>query len=284
MSLVEQSKFMLQVNEGRKEHLTATRTATAVDVAWRICIRSNLHSPAVLTQTAPASANLFSHNHASCTSYRKVSHHLSTMDALGRQIGPPIGFLGPGLKISSTHSSSVALSPLFMLPRELRDYIYNYTFYSPQRLRVTKDGGVPEPALLLTCNIIREDAVKLFYCRKRLILSIDSYDHTVLAIWTRKRIYLARDYDLAPSAPYYSHTGPGNWNNLKLFVRMHHAGHIGRLYCEDRGSRHYTHERYFIMGLFNAAKEMGHRPWSAVEPVLDTLRIGLIVMHCDWAL
>jgi len=105
-----------------------------------------------------------------------------------------------------------------------------------------------------------------------------------MMIWIQKRISLHRAYGVEYSSPYFLRTGPKNWANLKLYMRMHHIGQIGRMFCPPPGSSGYTDEGFFIMGLFNAVNEMQDRPWTAVGDVLDTLRPGLVNMHPDWAL
>jgi hypothetical protein len=180
--------------------------------------------------------------------------------------------------------SSVAHSPLFKLPRELRDYIYEYAFCDPP-LIVTKHGGIPEPALLFTCNIIRDEAILAFYGReKRLVLFVDSYNPAVLRLWYMKQIHLKRSHGFLPSNINHRHVGIRNWNNLKRTLQLRHAHKIKPFKSRPPGSPRYTDEKFFIVGLFTMAEEMEDRSWEAVEIVLDMLRPGLVKLHQDWAL
>lgn len=67
---------------------------------------------------------------------------------------------------SSSTSSSIDHSPLFTLARELRDKIYEYAVNCGDDdgiCTVTRRRGIPEPPLLFTCKVIREEALEVFY-------------------------------------------------------------------------------------------------------------------------
>jgi hypothetical protein len=205
------------------------------------------------------------------------------MDDSGSQTAAPAA---PGQENSVTSPPSVAHSPLFKLPRELRDYIYEYAFWTPPSQRsITKAGGIPEPALLFTCKIVRQEASLLFYGRQRLILVIDSYDPAVMVFWRLKKEQFTRAYGPTPSGVLnYRHTGPRNWNNLKMMLRLHLAEKIGSLYRSRSGSQTIKDERLFVAGLFKAVRKMKGWQWHRVEDVLDMLRPGLVKLHREWAL
>ena len=191
-----------------------------------------------------------------------------------------------GLESSAVFPPSVAHSPLFKLPKELRDYIYEYAFCTPPHQRtITKGGGIPEPALLFTCKIVRQEACPLFYGRQRLILVIDSYDPAVMVFWRLKKEQFARAYGLTSSGLHtYRRIGPRNWNSLKTMLRLHLAGKIGSLYRSLSGSQRVKDEGLFVAGLFKAVRKMKGWPWHRVEAVLDMLRPGLVKLHKEWAL
>lgn len=189
-----------------------------------------------------------------------------------------------GLNSSAALPSSVAHSPLFKLPRELRDYIYEYSFSNPDLFRVTKDDGIPEPALLSICKLVRDEAIALFNGRERLRLSVKSYDPTVLVLWWLKKTRLARVYGFQPSRLHVNHIGPRSYSSFKQALKFHHAGRIGHLKGGLPGSPEYCEERCFITGLLGVARKMKGIPWKEVETVLDGLRPGLVKMHPDWGL
>lgn len=178
----------------------------------------------------------------------------------------------------------MAHSNLFKLPRELRDYIYEYSF-SGRRYRVTKHGGIPEPALLSTCKVIRDEATLTFYGdEKRLILNVVSYDPAVLQLWCTKAMHLQRAHAIKRPKANHCHIGPRNWNNLKRTLQLRHCKLISPFRSRPPGSPGHTDEKFFISGLFTVADEMEDRPWEAVEAVLDMLCPGLVKLHQGWAL
>ena len=150
----------------------------------------------------------------------------------------------------------MAHSPLFKLPRELRDYIYDYTFCSSRRHRITRDEGIPEPALLLTCKAIREEAAVLFYGCSRLTLNIISYDPTTILLWDLKELYLTRAYGFMPYRPHFRHAGRRNWHNLKLMLRLHLADMISSSSYNLPSPPAHSEERIFISGLFKIVRRM----------------------------
>ena len=58
---------------------------------------------------------------------------------------------------------SVAQSPLWKLPPEVRTHIYNYVVYRPAWYGVTRRDVVAEAGLLLTCKIVRQEVLRLIY-------------------------------------------------------------------------------------------------------------------------
>lgn len=166
-----------------------------------------------------------------------------------------------GLESGAASLSSVAHSPLFKLPRELRDYnVYEYAFRTPPHQRtITKAGGIHEPVLLFTCKIVRQEAGLLFYGRQRLVLVIDSYDPAVMMLWRLTKEQFVRAFGLTSSSlRNYRHIGPRNWNNLKMMLRFHLAGKIASLYRSVSGSPTCKDEGLFVAGLFKAVRGAGH--------------------------
>lgn len=196
-----------------------------------------------------------------------------------------------GQSDSTAASSSVALSPLFKLPRELRDYIYEYSFYSlytpngsrEPDIKVTKDEGIPEPALLLTCKIVREEAVMLFYGQTRLNLVIHSYDPATMLLWSAKRVHLKREYNLTAATQNVSRAGPISWINLKRNLQLIHSGHHVFVTIGARGAPNYSAEEEFLQGMANVARSMYYEEWEFVEDILQMLRQGLVALNHHWA-
>ncbi|GAB7335040.1 hypothetical protein MBLNU13_g06898t1 [Cladosporium sp. NU13] len=190
-----------------------------------------------------------------------------------------------------TSSFSVAHSPLFKSPRELRDYIYEYSFYSlytpngsgEYDIKVTKDEGLPEPALLLTCKTIREEAIMLLYGQDRLNLVIHSYDPAVMLLMNAERVYLKRDYNLTAAVQHASRAGPISWDNLKRTPQLVHSGHQLFVLIGARGVPNYSEEEEYLQGLTNVVRSMYYQKWDFVEDTLQMLRQGLVALNPNWA-
>lgn len=192
---------------------------------------------------------------------------------------------------SATSPSSVAHSPLFKLPRELRDYIYEYSFcslYTTTRsgengIRVTKEGGIPEPALLLTCKAIRDEAVPLFYGKTRFHFIVHSFDPAVMLLWNAKKAHLRRDYNLAAPGQGLTRTGFRSWSNLKRTLQLVHSGHQLFVAVGPRDSPNFSGQEEFIQGMTNVARSMDDKEWDVVEETLQMLRHGLFALNPNWA-
>lgn len=89
---------------------------------------------------------------------------------------------------STTTAISIAASPLFKLPAELRLRIYEYALYSDNDglCEVTRKHGIPEPALLFTCKAVRDESVTLFYKVNSIRLVAESYHPAVHNLIARK--------------------------------------------------------------------------------------------------
>lgn len=187
--------------------------------------------------------------------------------------------------MANATSDSVASSRLFKLPPELRLRVYEYTLCSEDRVEITKDQGIPEPALLLTCKTIRDEAIMSFYNQNRFNLIVRSYDPAVSTLWGTKLRHLPGSYRQASKNSNNYHTGPRLWSNLKLSLRLRHSG---KLLIKSRiklpGSTKYSDEKFFIAGLFRAVGTMRGEGWEEVDSVLEMLRPGLVKFNTEWSL
>lgn len=186
------------------------------------------------------------------------------------------------MEIKPTSSSSVAHSPLFKLPPELRDIIYDYAFSRPALMAVTKEAVIPEPPLLFTCKTVRAEAIKPFYERPRFLLVVHSHDSAVMMLWLEKGRALMRAYKayIAPQECWYS--GPRSWSNLKRSLQLHSQNPEMSLDAGVAGSPGWTDEAAFIQGLFQMTRAMKDQAWEKVEGILDMLRLGLVKFDWDW--
>jgi hypothetical protein len=190
------------------------------------------------------------------------------------------------MQSNATPPSSVDHSPLFKLPPELRDMIYDYAFSTKHCVTVTKQAGIPEPALLLTCKVVREEAIAVFYRERRLHPIVHGFDSTVILLWQTKRRHMVNDYNMVPTTPKVVHEGPRMWVNLIHSLELYHGRKLW-IISKDRpssGSSSNREESVFIAGLFKVVRTMRGRPWEEVRGVLDMLRLGLVKFHPTWRL
>lgn len=190
---------------------------------------------------------------------------------------------------------SVAQSPLFnKLPPELRSRIFEFAVYSSEgsgRCEVTRWAGIPEPALLLTCKIIRKEAIGIFYAENEFVLVIRAFNPAPLLLLSRKEKMLAAShgygipnvYQGVDSMIYYVR----RWVNLLSWLRYHHTGEASALL--EMSHSHlgvdfgmYVDEADFIGTMFKLAAATRGVPGGKVKDIIDGLRHGLIALHYDW--
>lgn len=84
---------------------------------------------------------------------------------------------GKGAKATTQPPSSVAESPLFKLPPELRTMIYRHAIISNRALRITMSRGIPEAPLLSVNKLLRAETFGLFYRENKFNCIVRNYDH-----------------------------------------------------------------------------------------------------------
>lgn len=186
---------------------------------------------------------------------------------------------------TNSHTASLAISncPLFkQLPGEIRNTIYAHALGQGDNIHVTKQAGIPEPALLSTCKAIRKEAIGMFYCQNKIYVKIQPFEVTAFMLWQTKRKLLFQIYGLEVAPPTYERTGRREWANLMTWMRLHHAD---RMAAPSARSAQQKHEDHTIKCMFDFAARMakdGH-PWAnVVEGGLRGFRRELIKSHKDW--
>lgn len=82
--------------------------------------------------------------------------------------------------------SSVAESPLFKLPPELRTMIYRFALIDDQEIAITESGGFPEPELLSVCKTVRSEAYKVFYYENIFCCVVEHFSPVTLLLAGRR--------------------------------------------------------------------------------------------------
>ncbi|KAL1586683.1 hypothetical protein WHR41_04616 [Cladosporium halotolerans] len=196
-------------------------------------------------------------------------------------------WLGFNKAPSAPLPNSVAKSPLFKLPPELRNMIWEYATYEehvgPGECIVSTANGVPEPALTRTCKIIREESLGMYFNINEVVLIIKDFNVDAALFLARKlRDLMDRDNVHVPQY-YFSQTGQRNWHNLKNWLKMTHASKVRGMLGTLDPVETVPDEWRVIFGLFNTVALMDSKPWAEIEPTLEHLRYGLIAYDSDWA-
>lgn len=183
---------------------------------------------------------------------------------------------------------TIAASPLFKLPAELRLQIYGYAQYSNDDgiCEITQKGGIPEPALLFTCKAARHEGIAVFYTVNSIRLVAESYHPAVHNLFLRKVASISKsiahvkwlDVEIGTS-------GRRNFQNLTLWLQYVHSGKSLKPCPEDpQAPAEVEAEPNFVDSLFRIAAGMKDRPWADVERVVNGLRGGLIALNREWEL
>ena len=186
---------------------------------------------------------------------------------------------------SDTTAQSVARSPLFKLPPELRNNIYEFAVDQSDKYgycTVTKQTGIPEPALLSTCKAIRKEAIGIFYATNKFKLDIHAFDTAVYDLFARKDKTLS-SYVCRVGIVRMVPDRQRHWRNLLRWLERHHAGSVPRpCFGLTLNRRLSVQEAAFIASLFMVTAGSRKRSWSEVKPVLTGLHCGLRRIHEGW--
>lgn len=85
-----------------------------------------------------------------------------------------------------TLPSSVAESPLFKLPAELRNMVYRYAIVTDDRVLINKSLGIPEPGLLSACKLLRSEACTMCHLESKFTCVSRDYDPAAVLLVCRK--------------------------------------------------------------------------------------------------
>lgn len=188
---------------------------------------------------------------------------------------------------SDTTALSVAWSPLFKLPPELRNYIYEFAVNLSDKYgyrKVTKEAGIPEPPLLSTCKAIRKEAIGIFYANNKFRVDVHDFDPAVYHLFVRKDKTLS-SYNCRIGILHMDPDRHRRWGNLLRWLRQHHAGNIPRPRFGLTFMRRFSVlEMVFIETLFMITSGSRGRPWDEVRVVLMGLHYGLRGINVGWDL
>jgi hypothetical protein len=194
--------------------------------------------------------------------------------------------------IAVSEHDSVARSPFFTkFQPEIRLQIYKYALFIANDdgyCVVTKEKGIPEPPLLLTCKAIRKEAIETFYHQNWFLLVLKDWDPAADVLMTRKTRLLGFN-----ELDFLQHCDEGRrWANLLKWLRFYHAGEahaLGpqpskKMFPSEGGDRPMIGPAKwgFIDSMFKIVAAMKEKPWEEARKIIEGLRIGLYVLEPGW--
>ena len=183
--------------------------------------------------------------------------------------------------------SSVAQSPLFKLPPELRNMIYRFALLTAEDLEITETHGIPEPALLSVSKIVRSESYKLFYFENNFSCMIEHYSSATIQLAFRKaskddpRTGIRRPKMMI----YHQQRHWGNlvrWLHLCLQERRYACHAIPDSELAECDWEYTTEERLFG-GLFRFILNDNEPTPDRLNLLLECMRPAFIAADKDWA-
>lgn len=173
-------------------------------------------------------------------------------------------------EVPLTATQPVAKFPLFRLPPELRNRIYEYAVYNhaaegynseTNSFHFSATTSVAEPALLLTCKAVRSEALGIFkevfydiflellVGLSSVTVEINSFHPAALVLWGRTKALALQKHnlDLYDLPITCLHAGPLNYDNLVLWLRYYHEGTLDMEY--EKGEYHMIYAMFVIAGV-----------------------------------
>jgi hypothetical protein len=167
-----------------------------------------------------------------------------------------------------TADNGIAKSPLFSLPRELRNMIYTYALASDAETTLTKSGGIPEPALLSASKTLRAETFENFYLENKFV-----------ATETEGLRALAKKRPSSILNCKVSFRGKRNWENLVAWLLLCREEKTPGLDCTDADDA----EHKLLKGLFEMVLEGPEISVEALGFLCKAVRPGFVALHGDWA-
>lgn len=134
--------------------------------------------------------------------------------------------------------NSVAKSPLFKLPAELRNMVYRYAIVTDDRVLINKSLGIPEPGLFSACKVLRSETLTMFHLENKFTCVSRDYDPAVVLLVCRKfqNPSLAASLRKVKSIDMeIHHYGLRDWKNMVAWLHFCHQGACCGL--ERKGTR-----------------------------------------------
>lgn len=187
---------------------------------------------------------------------------------------------------TTSTATTTPASLLLKLPAELRLQIYEYALYIDDDgvCEVTRNGGIPEPALLFTCKTVRDEGIAVFYSVNTVCLIAESFHpgvHNLIA--SKVAAFKTAGVNLKKLDVEICAIGKRNFRNLIAWVQFLHSGKtMNPSLAVPQVAAAMEPEPMFVDSLFRIAEGMRQRPWADVDRVINGLRGGLIALNEEW--
>jgi len=179
-------------------------------------------------------------------------------------------------------NKSIAKSPLFKLPPEIRDMVYRFALVDDNYLDITKAYGIPEAPLLSVSKLIRSETYEMFYTENKFLCIVEDVDAATLVLKTRKfsgrsqfsSVKLKGRVDCG-----IMRRGTRDWKNLVAWVHLSHQ----RLCCGLAPTPEDDAEESLLVGLFDMVILGPIISSNTVDFLLKSMRPTLVKLHREWA-
>jgi hypothetical protein len=227
------------------------------------------------------------------TQSRQVNRHHQTNLSSSHALIPSHPTDSPGGVVIDHHKrtteNGVAKSPLFSLPREIRNMIYSYTLANDAEICLTQSGGIPEPALLSASKTLRAETFEIFYLESAFVCQVRDFDASPVRLAVAKGLQLAPESEslraLAKKRPRsisnckVSFRGKRNWENLVAWLLLCRERKAPGLDCTDTDDA----EHKLLKGLFETVLEGPEISVEALGFLCKAMRPGFVALNRDWA-
>lgn len=178
---------------------------------------------------------------------------------------------------------TVAHSPLFKLPPELRCMIYHFALVSDtvNPVLITESGGIPEPGLLSVNKLLRSETFAIYYQENHFRFIVSHYNDAAirLAVGKANSTFSPCSFDLTDGTWQVAvQTHQRNWKNLVSWLRACQQSVSGGLSRSGSDKK----EEKLIEALFAVVYNKPEVTPRALDAVLEAMRPALVAHHADW--
>jgi hypothetical protein len=190
--------------------------------------------------------------------------------------------------------NAVAESPLFNLPRELRDMIYRFVLVRYEKhwprpdgfykypISIKKNTGIPEHPLLSASKIVRCETYEIFYYENMYRCEVEEFDPAPVILAEHKSSWFVdQSHGIGIGSPQVGiDFEERNWMNLTSWLHMCHRGEIVRWDAELQHNE--DAEDKLLQGLFDVAIESPVYCPAMLDCLLTAMRPAMVELNSDW--